>query len=155
MHTFLNNNNFIYNLQFGFRQYYLTSHALNDITEKIRKALDERNIGRGVFVDLQKVVDTVDQQILLEKLDYYGIRGILNDWFKSYLSTSNQFVFINGYDTAIASMDCGVSQGSIIGPLQFLLCINHLNQTIVFCKVPHFAYGTNLLCLSNSIKKLI
>ena len=61
MHTFLNNNNFIYNLQFDFRQHYSTSHALNDITENIRKALDEGNIGHGVFVDLQKVVDTVDQ----------------------------------------------------------------------------------------------
>ena len=63
--TFLNSNNIIYNLQFGFRQQYSTSHALINKTENIRKALDDRNIGCGVFVDLQKAFDTVDHQILL------------------------------------------------------------------------------------------
>ena len=87
-------------------------------------------------------------------MDYYGIGGIFNDSCKSYLSTSNQFVFINGYDSAIAPIDCAVSQVSIIGPLLFLLCINDLNQRIVFCKVPHFADGINLLCLRNSINKI-
>ena len=154
LYTFLNSNNIIYNLQFGFRQQYSTSHALVNITENIRKALDGGNIGCGIFVDLQKAFDTVDHQILLTKLNHYGIRGVSNDWFKSYLSNRNQYVFINGFDSGLAAINCGVPQGSVLGPLLFLLHINDLNHTIKFCKVHHFADDTNLLCMSNSIKKL-
>ena len=100
-YTFLNNNNIIHNLQFRFRQQYYTHHALINITENIRKALDDGNIGCGVFVDLQKAFDTVDHQILLAKLNHYGIRGVSNDWFKSYLSNRSQYVSINGYDSAL------------------------------------------------------
>ena len=128
------------------------SCALINITENIRKALDDGNIGCGVFVDLQKAFDTVD--LLLAKLNHYGIRGVSNDWFKSYLSNRNQYVSINGYESGLAALNCGVPQGSVLGPLLFLLYINDLNQAIKFCKVHHFADDTNLLCLSNSIKKL-
>ena len=86
LYTFPNKNNIIYNLQLGFRQQYSTSHALINITENIRKALDDGNIGCGIFVDLQKAFDTVDHQILLAKLNHSGIRGVSNDWFKSYFS---------------------------------------------------------------------
>ena len=89
LYTFLNSNNIMYNLRFGFRQQYSSSHALVNITENIRKALDGGNIGCGIFVDLQKAFDTVDQ-ILLTKLNHYGIHGVSNDWLKSYLSNRNQ-----------------------------------------------------------------
>ena len=76
LYTFQNKNNVTYNLQFGFRQRYYTTHALMNITENMRKALDDENIGRGVFVDLQKVFHTADHQIMLAKLNHYGIHGI-------------------------------------------------------------------------------
>ena len=109
LYTFLNNNNIIYNLQFGFRQQYSTPHALINITENIRKVLDDGNTGCGVFVDLQKAFDTVDHQILLAKLNHYGICGVSNDWFKSYLSNCNQYVSINGYEAGLAALNCGIS----------------------------------------------
>ena len=105
-------------------------------------------------MDLQKAFDTVDHEILLSKLDYYGIRGISNNWFKSYLSNCKQFLSINGYDSGLAEIKCGVPQGSVLGPLLFLLYLNDLNQAIKFCKVHHFADDTNLLYLGKSIKKL-
>ena len=153
MYTFLKNN-IIYNLQFGFRQQYLTSYALINITENIRKALDNGNIGCGDFVSLQKAFDTVDHQILLAKLKHYSICGVSNDWFKSYLSNHNQYVSINDYDSGLPAINCGIPKGSVKGPLLFLLYINYLNQAIKFCKVQHFADDTNLSCLCNSIKKL-
>ena len=75
-YTFLNKKNIIYKLQFGFRQQYSTSNALINITENIRKGLDDGNIGCGVFVDLRKAFDTVDHQILLATLNHYGARGV-------------------------------------------------------------------------------
>ena len=96
LYTFLDKNNVIYNLQFGFRQQYSTSHALITVTENIRKALDDGNIGCGVFVDLQKAFDTADHKTLLAKLNHYGICGVSNDCFKSCLSNCNHYVSING-----------------------------------------------------------
>ena len=103
-------------------------------------------------MDLQKAFDTVDHQILLAKLNYYGISGVWNDWFKSYLSNCSQYVSINGYDSGPAAINCSVSKGSVLGPLLFLLHINDLNQAINFCKVHPFADDANLLWIS--IKKL-
>ena len=149
MHTFLNKNNIIYNLQFGFRQY-STSHVLIKVTENIRKALDDRSIGMEVFfMDLQKAFDTVDHQILLAKLNQYGICGVSNDLFNN-----SQYVSRNRYESGLAALNCDVSKGSVLGPLLFLFYVNELNQAIKFRQVHHFADDTNLLCLSNSIKKL-
>ena len=79
LYTFLSDNNIIYNLQFGFRQQCFSSHALINITENLRKALDDGNTGCRIFVDLQKAFDAVDHQILLRKLNHYRIPGVSND----------------------------------------------------------------------------
>ena len=88
------------------------------------------------------------------KLNHYEIHGVSNDWFKSYLSNRHQYVSINGYQSGLAAINCGVPQGSVLGPLLFLLYTNDLNQAIKSYKVHHFADDTNLLFLCNSIKKL-
>ena len=73
----------------------------------------------GVFADLQKAFDTVDHNMLFHKLSHIGIRDIANSWFSSYLSNRKQFVTINGLDSEIQSFQCGVPQGSVLGPLAF------------------------------------
>ena len=152
LNTFLDNKNIICHLKFEFRQQYSTSHVLINITENIRKALDDGNIGCGVSVDMQKAFHTVDHQIRLAKLNHHRIRGVSNDWFKSYLSNGNQYVFTNGYESGLAAINCGAPQGSVLGSLLFSFYINDLNQVITFCKICHFANDTNLICLSYSIK---
>ena len=151
---FFNNNNLFYLFQFGFRQNCSTMHALISLTETIRKYLDEGKFACGIFVDLQKAFDMVEHDILLTKLEHYGVRGLANDWFKSYLSDRKQFVSINGHDSNLASVLYDVPQGSVLGPLLFLIYINDLNQAIKFCKVHHIADDTNLLHFSKSITKL-
>ena len=120
----------------------------------LRKNLDEGNVGCGIFVDLQKAFDTVEHDILLSKLENYGICGLANEWFKSYLSNRKQYVSINGYDSNLADVKFGVPQGSVFGPLLFLIYFKHLNQPLKFCKVHHFADDTRLLHFSKSTYRL-
>ena len=125
-----------------------------DLTENIRKAIDENKFAVGVFFDLQKAFDTVDHEILIKKLDNYGIRGIANKWFKSYLSNRYQFVSINGKDSDVKPVKHGVPQGSVLGPLLFLLYINDLHNSIKHSTTRHFADDTNLLIVNSSLKQL-
>ena len=147
-------NNFIYSLQFGFRQKYSTVHVLISLKENIRKRLDEGIIGCGIFVDLQKAFDTVEHDILLSKLEHYVIHGLANEWFKSYLSNRKQYVSINGYDSNLADAKFGVPQGPLLGLLLFLIYSNDLNQALKFCEVHHFADDTNLIHFSKSVYRL-
>ena len=96
---FLNDNNSIYTLQFGFRHNYSINHVLINLTEDIRKNLDEGKVECSIFVDLQKAFDTVDHNILLVKLEHFGICGVANDCFKSYFFDRRQFVYTNGFNS--------------------------------------------------------
>ena len=154
LYKFLESNDFIYSLQFGFRQNYSTSHALIHLTEEIRNQLDHGRFGCGIFIDFQKAFDTVDHDILIYKLNHYGVRGIPNNWFSSYLKNRKQFVSINGFNSDLKNAICGVPQGSILGPLLFLLYINDLNVAIKHSKVHHFADDTNLMCFGSSIRNI-
>ena len=150
IYKFFSGNNLIYFLQFGFRQKYSTVHALISLTESIRKNLDEGNIGCGIFVDLQKAFDTAEHDILLSKLEHYGVRRLANEWFTSSLSNRKLYVSINGYDSNLADVKFGVPEGSAFGPLLFLIYI----QALKFCKVHRFADDTNLISFSKSVIRL-
>ena len=105
---FLNKNNVLYERQFGFRPNGFTTHTLLEITEKIKQACNSGKYTCEVFLDLQKAFDTVNPDILLQKLDHYGIRGIATNWFCSFLSDKMQFISINRSDSGKRELKYGV-----------------------------------------------
>ena len=154
LYSFLDNNNCLYNLQFGFRHHHSTNHTLVKICDKIQKAIDRGTFACGVFIDLQKAFDTVNHSILIDKLHHCGIRGAPLAWFKSYLSNRTQFVNINNTHSTLKNISHGVPQGSVLGPLLFIIFINDLHKAIKYSNVHHFADDTNLLYINKSVKKV-
>ena len=94
--------------QYGFRTKHSTDHAILCIIDKIQKAIDDRSYSCGIFLDFTKAFDTVNHQILINKLEYYGIRGLAKDWFISYLSGRQQFVTVNNATSTKCNVSCGV-----------------------------------------------
>ena len=133
LHKFLNDNNIIYPLQFGFQQKYSTSFPLIHLTETIKETLDQGKYGWYIFVGLQKAFDTDDHNISMGKLKLYSIRGVAYSWFESYLKGRKQYVSINGLNSKYLSISHSVQQGSVLGPLLFPLYINDLHTAIKFC----------------------
>ena len=152
--SFLEKYSCLYSLQFGFRKGMNTSHAVLYLTELIRDCVDKGGFACGVFLDLQKAFDTVEHSILLQKLSHYGVRGRANSLFQSYLQDRSQFVTISGKTSDKCSVEHGVPQGSVLGPLLFLIYINDLNLCIRHSKTIHFADDTSLLNCNHSLRKM-
>ena len=152
--NFIEEHNIIYKFQFGFRKSHSTSHAIISMVEQINNALDSGNI-IGVFLDLKKAFDTVNHKIILDKLFRYGIRGKSLNWFKSYLTNRKQFVNFQGTESLSEYVTCGVPQGSILGPLLFIIYINDLPNVTNKLVPILFADDTTLLIEGSNIHDII
>ena len=144
LYKFLEKHEILYTLQFGFRASHSIDHTLVSLTEAIKNSLDNGKFGCGIFIDLQKAFDTVNHDILLTKLEHYGIRGTVLVWFKSYLMDRKQYVSVNGSNSGHLSVTCGVPQGSVLGSLLFLIYINDLPQSSSKLAFYLFADDTNI-----------
>jgi retron-type reverse transcriptase len=131
LYNFLINHDILYSSQYGFRAGYYTTDAISELVGKIVNQIDEGKFTLSVFLDLSKAFDSISHSNLLMKLDHYGVRGISLKWVKSYLSNRKQYTEVNKGKSTTLSVEYGVPQGSVLGPLLFLVIINDLNKCLL------------------------
>ena len=151
MVEYLEKCNILYEYQFGFREGHSTTHALVEIIDNIKESIDKNNMTCGIFVDLSKAFDTVNHHILLAKLENYGFRGKAYELLSSYLSNRKQYVQLNDHKSSYKPISCGVPQGSVLGPLLFLIYINDIANCCPQEKTRIYADDTNIFFDSNNV----
>uniref|UniRef100_A0A3B3C2G3 Reverse transcriptase domain-containing protein n=1 Tax=Oryzias melastigma TaxID=30732 RepID=A0A3B3C2G3_ORYME len=155
LYNYLENHNILCEQQYGFRPNRTTTLALIDLVENISNAIDNKQYAIGVFLDLTKAFDTINHHLLLRKLYCYGIRGVAFSWIKSYIENRQQYVHINGVDSELQIVTCGVPQGSVLSPLLFII---YINDICLVSKVLHlilFADDTNIIHCGNDLETLV
>ena len=151
---YLTENNLLYCEPFGFQKRHSPEHAILQLIEHINQSFEKNEFTLGIFVDLSKAFDTVEHQILLKKLEYYGIAGNSLKWFENYLIDRQQFVSFEHNSTKKVTVTCGVPQGSILGLLLFLFYVNDLHHSLKTLNPIMFADDTNLFCSHSDINIL-
>ena len=154
LNKFIKHHNVLVDSQYGFRNEHSTSLALIDLIEELTNSIDDKKITIGIFIDLKKAFDTINHELLLHKLERYGIRGTALSWLSSYLNNRKQYVSYNGTSSSSLDISCGVPQGSILGPVLFILYINDLCNVSQFLKFVLFADDTNLFASGNNMHDL-
>ena len=151
---YINENKLLYEYQFGFQRGKSTHMALIVLLDKISEALDRGECVMGVFLDFSKAFDTVDHSILFRKMQKYGIQGLALRWFEDYLHDRKQYVTYNSYKSNQEAIKCGVPQGSILGPLLFLIYINDLSSVSEACFSILFADDTNMFITGHNVSEM-
>lgn len=152
---YLTHHNILNTSQYGFQQNSSTEQAILELQDRIVKSTAKNKFSLGLSIDLSKAFDTLDYNILITKLKYIGIRGITLDWFKSYLTSRKQFVKINSIHSSCQNITCGVPQGSILGPILFLIYVNDLTAALTSSVAILFADDTTLLIENANLNTLI
>ena len=151
---FIEKNQILSQSQYGFQKNHSTQHAILYIVNTIQSNMDTGLFSCGVFIDLKKAFNTVDHSILLCKLHHYGVHGIINDWFSSYLSDRIQTTQIGSSLSCKRKIIYGIPQGPILGPLLFLIDINDIYLASHKLSFDLFADDTNLLYADENFKSL-
>ena len=151
---FLHKHDILFKNQFGFRQGHSTSTAILELIHNISQAIDAGEFTLAVFIDLSKAFDVIDHSILLSKLHYYGIRGVPLKWFQSYLDSRKQLTVIDNIKSDCKTIRCGVPQGSILGPLLFLIYINDIIVCTQSTKFILFADDTSIFTSGRDLNSL-
>ena len=152
--AYLHTNNILSPAQSGFRPRHSTITTLIKVTDDWFQAIDKGEYTGAVFVDLKKVFDTVDCDILIKKLRRIGINGIPSSWIKSYMSNRICRTFVNSKLSSESVISCGVPQGLLLGPLLFIIYVNDLVECVKSCQVQLYADDTVLYFSNSSISNI-
>ena len=155
LYSYLTKNEYLTPEQFGFRKNSSTDMGVLYLSNKISQAVDLGEFCLGIFMDLSKAFDTIDHHILLNKLIYCGIRGLALNWFKDYLHDRKQYVVVNGVKSQSCSVHFGIPQGSILGPLIFLVYINDIIHSTSLFHYSLFADDTSVLMSHRNMHTLM
>ena len=154
LNYYLETNNILSTNQGGFRTGFSTIQSVSDFTDDI---LRERNVGNktaAIFADMSKAFDTVNHSILVNKLENYGVKGQILEWIKNYLNSRKQCTMVNGTRSTLRNIECGVPQGSILGPVLFLIYINDLEHCCTNVHMRFYADDTVLYVSGNDLDVL-
>jgi len=151
VYKFLQKNKILYSSQYGFRPKHSTNDAIAELITDITNNIEDKSNTLSLFLDLSKAFDTIDHKILLTKLKHYGIRGSSLSWFESYLTNRMQYVKINNTKSVIKKVSCGVPQGSVLGPLLFIIYTNDLPNSLNHTHPILFADDTTIYTKSNNL----